>query len=159
MRRPESGAHRSSLVAHWILTISAATMAVVLLHREFFSVSRSGGSAAASRSLSGAQLDEIRQIGHGTPGAKAPVTLAVFSDFECPFCRQFHDTWKKTRATWGDSVALIFVHYPLINHKYAEPAARASICADEQGSFWAYADEIFSRQGTGPLGNSNCRRE
>ena len=35
---------------------------------------------------------ELLLQGEPTPGAgKAPLTLVEFSDFECPYCRQFHE--------------------------------------------------------------------
>jgi protein-disulfide isomerase len=50
------------------------------------------------------------------------------------------------REIYGRDVALVFLHYPLPNHPYAEPAARAAECADEQGGFEPFIDVAYARQ-------------
>lgn len=73
----------------------------------------------------------------------APVTLVVFSDFQCPFCKRFDSTLKQLLARRPDDVRIVFKHHPLPFHKEAEPAARAAIAAHQQGQFWEYHDLLF----------------
>ena len=83
----------------------------------------------------------------------AKVTIIEFSDFQCPFCKRFHDaTWTQLKSTYIDSGKVYFVYrdFPLSFHQNAEKAAEAANCANEQGKFWEYHDIIFKNsQGDG----------
>ena len=78
----------------------------------------------------------------------APVTIAVFSDFQCPFCAGFAATMKAALATESDKVRLVFHSFPLSMHAWARPAAEAAACAQQQGSpfFWELHDFMFEHQ-------------
>lgn len=76
---------------------------------------------------------------------KAAVTIVEFSDYECPYCRQVEPTVKQVLAKYGDEVRLSYRDYPLqAIHAHAEIAAEASRCAEEQGKFWEYHDQLFA---------------
>jgi protein-disulfide isomerase len=78
----------------------------------------------------------------------APVTIAVFSDFECPYCARFTATVKELTSAEADKVRLVFHSFPLPMHPWARPAAEAARCAQEQGNsyFWALHDFMFDHQ-------------
>lgn len=76
----------------------------------------------------------------------APVIIVEFADFECPFCARAYDTVNQIKSEYGDKVAIAYKHLPLSFHPNAEPAARASVCADKQGKFWEYHDKLFEVQ-------------
>jgi len=84
----------------------------------------------------------------GNPNAK--VTIVEFSDFQCPFCRQFFvDTFSQLKQKYIDTgkVRLIYRNFPLTQiHPAAQPAALAGECANDQGKFWQYHDKVFSEQ-------------
>ncbi|MDO8626131.1 MAG: thioredoxin domain-containing protein [Candidatus Magasanikbacteria bacterium] len=78
----------------------------------------------------------------------APLTLIAYTDFECPFCKRFHDTVKQVRDNYAGKVKIVFRHYPLSFHANAQKEAEAAECIGEQGgskAFYAYADKIFER--------------
>jgi len=79
-------------------------------------------------------------------GAKAPVTIVMFSDYECPFCKRGEDVIDQVMKTYGDKVRLVFRDYPLPMHAQARPAAEAAACAHEQGKYWEYHNKLFSNQ-------------
>jgi protein-disulfide isomerase len=79
-------------------------------------------------------------------GSSAPVQLIEFADFECPYCATFRETLKAVRDRYPTKVALSYVHYPLPGHRFAEPAARAAECADDQGRFERMHDLLFEQQ-------------
>lgn len=76
----------------------------------------------------------------------APVTLVVFSDFECPFCRQTHPLFQQVLREHDGRVQLVFKHYPLSMHERAVPAAVAAVAAHRQGKFWEMHDILFENQ-------------
>ena len=61
----------------------------------------------------------------------APILIEV-SDYQCPFCRLTAPNVNTFLKAHPD-VALGYVHFPLSIHKYARPAAIASLCADKAG--------------------------
>lgn len=78
-------------------------------------------------------------------GAKnAKVTIVEYSDFECPFCKRFHETMKQVLANYPNDVRWVYRHFPLDGlHQQARREAHASECAGEQGKFWEFADLIL----------------
>ena len=79
----------------------------------------------------------------------APVTITVFSDFQCPYCAKagdllMNDILSKESA----NVRLVFRHFPLPMHAWAKPAAEAAACAHEQGDryFWSFHNYLFEHQ-------------
>jgi len=82
--------------------------------------------------------------------ADAPVTLIVFSDFECPFCGRHAANVAKVKEANGDLVRVVFKQFPLNFHQRAMPAAMASLAALEQGKFWEVHDRLFDRNPVSP---------
>jgi protein-disulfide isomerase len=78
--------------------------------------------------------------------AGAPIQTVEFTDFECPYCRQFHATLRSVRQRFGESVAVNLVHFPLPMHRFAFPAARAAECAERQGRFSWFVDVVYGKQ-------------
>ncbi|WP_434045394.1 MULTISPECIES: thioredoxin domain-containing protein [Sorangium] len=83
----------------------------------------------------------------GNPSA--PVTLVMFSDLECPFCRKVAPTIDALETKYGQQLRVVFKHNPLPFHRRAEPAAELALEARAQkgdAAFWK-AYELL-RQGT-----------
>ena len=83
----------------------------------------------------------------GSPTAK--VWVIEVSDFQCPFCRQWHEeTYQKLRDEFVKTgkIRLAYVNFPLAQHAYALPAAEAAMCAGVQGKFWEMHDALFANQ-------------
>ena len=83
--------------------------------------------------------------------ANAEISILEFSDFQCPFCaRAFTGAvtdLKNSDYFKNGEVNLIYKQFPLNSiHPYAQKAAEASLCADEQGKFWEYHDKLFTNQ-------------
>lgn len=79
-------------------------------------------------------------------GAKAPVTIIEFSDYQCPFCKRAEDVVAQVMKAYGDKVRLVFRDFPLDMHPQARPAAEAANCAHAQGKFWEYHAKLFANQ-------------
>jgi protein-disulfide isomerase len=77
---------------------------------------------------------------------KAPVTIVLFSDFQCPFCARVGPTLDEVERTYGQKVRIVWKHQPLPFHQQALPAAEAAEAAREQGKFWQMHDKLFASQ-------------
>jgi protein-disulfide isomerase len=91
---------------------------------------------------------EVNAQGHPSKGpAAAPVVLVLFSDFQCPYCRDFNLTIEDVMKKYGDKVRLVFRQFPLTSiHPNAQRAAKASLCAAAQNRFWEMHDLLFRNQ-------------
>jgi protein-disulfide isomerase len=76
----------------------------------------------------------------------APVTVVMFSDFECPFCRQGYITLRELERRYPAKVRIAYKAFPLDNHSAALPAAIAARTAQAQGKFWEFHDRIFAER-------------
>ena len=71
----------------------------------------------------------------------AKISIVEFSDFRCPHCRNSQEVTKQLLAKYGNEIKLVFKHLPLQPNSHI--LARASVCADNQGRFWEYHDQLF----------------
>ena len=79
---------------------------------------------------------------------RAPVTIVMFTDLECPYCQEMHENLATVMRESPDDVRLVFKHTPLSFHPNAVPAALAALAALEQGRFWEYVDRVYANQET-----------
>ncbi|MBI4117862.1 MAG: thioredoxin domain-containing protein [Parcubacteria group bacterium] len=83
----------------------------------------------------------------------APVTIVEFSDIDCPFCTQFHETMKQVMTDYPGKVKWVYRHFPLRNlHPNAADRAEVAECIGEAGGndkFWQALDIMFSAEGKG----------
>ncbi len=83
----------------------------------------------------------------GNPAAK--VWVIVISDFQCPYCKQWHD---ETYPAFNDEyvktgkVRFAYINYPLNSHMNAWPAAQTAMCAAAQDKFWPMHEALFATQ-------------
>jgi protein-disulfide isomerase len=80
----------------------------------------------------------------GSPSA--PVTLVVFSDFQCPYCSRLTPTLAEVEKAYGPKVRIVWKNQPLPFHANAMPAALAAEAARQQGKFWPMHDRLFANQ-------------
>jgi protein-disulfide isomerase len=92
----------------------------------------------------------VRADGGASLGAPAAVvTLVEYTDYQCPFCKRYHDrTFAELKKNYVDTGRIRYVvrDLPLSFHAMAEPAAIAARCAGEQGRFWEARDALFAVQ-------------
>lgn len=77
--------------------------------------------------------------GHTLGREDAPITLVEFTDYQCPFCRDFHlTTFEQIKMKYIDTGKVRFVSrdLPLDFHPHAVKAAQTARCAGEQGRYW-----------------------
>lgn len=81
--------------------------------------------------------------------ATAPVWVIEVSDFQCPYCKQWHEqTYAALRDQYVKTgkVRLAYVNFPLGSHPHAWEAAESAMCAGAQGKFWPIHDGLFETQ-------------
>jgi protein-disulfide isomerase len=90
----------------------------------------------------------FHDLGNDSLGAAdAPVILFEFADYQCPFCRRFHEnSFPELKAKYIDTGKVRYVvrDMPLTFHDNAMPAAIATRCASAQGKFWPVFEALFA---------------
>jgi protein-disulfide isomerase len=77
----------------------------------------------------------------------APTTVVVFSDFQCPMCKDGVPILRKIVEENAGKVNEVFHHFQAKpDHVYAQLLARASEAAAKQGKFWEMHDKIYEKQ-------------
>lgn len=78
--------------------------------------------------------------------ANAPVTIVVFTDFQCPACAAAHPVVDETVKSYGNRVRLVVRDFPLPQHAQARKAAEAAAASNAQGKFFEYIAVLFKNQ-------------
>jgi len=82
----------------------------------------------------------------GNPDAK--VSIIEFSDFQCPYCKMFHDSLDQLIKAddYKNKIRISFKNLPLSFHNRAADAAMAAECSGAQGNFWGMYDTLYAKQ-------------
>jgi protein-disulfide isomerase len=92
-----------------------------------------------------ARADRSRILGDSA----APLWVVIVSDFQCPFCKVWHDqTFPALKKDFVDNgrVRLAYLNLPLSQHEHAQATAEMAMCAGAQGRFWEFHDALFDTQ-------------
>ncbi len=93
-------------------------------------------------------LAHLPHTGYSFGPTDAKVHLVVFSDFECPYCREFAKTVRTNiPQKYAKDVRVTFEDFPLESiHPWALAAAEASHCIGDENpdAFWAFHDWAFA---------------
>ncbi len=96
-------------------------------------------------------LSHMPHDGYSFGPEDAKVQMVIFSDFQCPYCKEFAKTVRTNLAQkYPKDVRVVFEDFPIDSlHPWARAAAEDSHCvADEKpGEFWLFHDWIFEHQG------------
>ena len=110
------------------------------------SVASAAASAATPASDS---ISEKADRGRILGDSNAKVWLVMASDFQCPFCKQWHDSSFANiiqKYVKPGRVRMAYLNMPLSIHQFALPAAEAAMCASVQDKFWPMHDSLFTTQ-------------
>lgn len=138
---------RSSLFA--LLLAAAAAQACASTGGDAAASPDTGEAQAAAAASPDSALLAAADMARIKGSADAPVWLLIVSDFECPYCRMWHEqSYEAIVKEYVEpgKVQLAYINLPIPSHRNAKPAAEAAMCAGVQGKFWEMADGIFATQ-------------
>lgn len=79
--------------------------------------------------------------------ATAPVTVVMFSDFQCSACSGTHPVLQEVLKTYVDKIRFVVRDFPLVTiHENAYNAALAANAANAQGKFFEYTEILYANQ-------------
>jgi len=161
---PTSTRPTQSLGIPIAIVLSAALIAGAILYN---GNNRAPEAAAPAPTTPGAEEDAevvvepVTEDDHIRGNPNAPIMLVEYSDYDCPFCKNFHQTMNQIMEEYGvdGRVAWVYRHFPLAQlHPNAPRISEAAECVAELGgndAFWEFSDLIFSERGTNEPTNIN----
>lgn len=124
------------------------------LSKSAVGVSADGNRADVRVSEEEVEIAPVSSSDHVRGSARAEVHIIEFSDFDCPYCAQFHETMRAVVEHYEGRVAWAYRHFPILQiHPNAQVKAVASECVAAFGGnevFWDFADYLFLHQDTTP---------
>lgn len=95
------------------------------------------------------EIAPVSSSDHILGNANAKIVVVEYSDFECPFCKGFHNTMHQIVDTYKGDVAWVYREFPIVQlHSRAPKESEAAECVTELGgnsAFWKFADAIFNK--------------
>lgn len=94
-------------------------------------------------------VDETDYI-KGNPNA--PILIVEYSDYDCPFCKRFHETMNQIMNEYGvdGKVAWVYRQFPIAQlHPNAPRISEAALCVGEvagNDAFWQFSDQVFQER-------------
>ena len=102
---------------------------------------------AATNTIKILGIDLVQEISiEGSPfkgPENAPVTLAVFDDYQWPYCARLEPLFQQVLGKYPEDVKLVVKHFPLKSRKMALKSALAALSANNQGKFWEFHTKLF----------------
>lgn len=144
---------QSSQRIFWIIGIVVIAVAIagVLIYPSLTPI----GDIKASTPLT---RPNVNGLAMGDPNAK--VKIELFSDFQCPACKNFLKNNEATLISTYVATGKVYVKYAPLSFIGPESvsAAEAAYCASDQGKFWEYHDMLFANQTGENIGDFTNRR-
>lgn len=145
---PQPQVNRIRGVAALSLFLACAPASNKRTGTESTSVTRAETATVAARTPTDSNITRA-DLARIQGSSSAPVWVIEVSDFQCPYCKQWHEqTYPTLRDQYVKTgkVRLAYVNFPLSIHAHAMPAAEAAMCAGAQNKFWQMHDALFASQ-------------
>lgn len=145
--------NKGTAIVGFVLSFVAGMMLMWGLNRG--AGSTSGSDEKITAETGGAWSDEASPIAVSSEdpvwGSRtAPVTMVIFSEFECPFCSRVEASISQIKQNYGkDKVRIVWKSNPLPFHKNARPASIAAETVRAlagNDAFWKFHDKAFENQ-------------
>ncbi|MFL6603026.1 MAG: DsbA family protein [Steroidobacteraceae bacterium] len=92
-------------------------------------------------------IDRERDHVRGGNARSKSLSVLIYGDFLCPYCRRLRQVLLRVSRTVGERMVYIFRHYPNERaHPGSELASIAAEAADRQGRFWEMHDALYDRE-------------
>jgi len=92
-------------------------------------------------------IDERRDHVRGGGAKDRRVTVLIYGDYLCPYCRRLRDVLERLRQALGERMAYVFRHFPNERaHPGAELMSLGAEAAGRQGRFWEMHDALYRRE-------------
>ena len=151
---------KNSLGIPIAIVIAALLVAGAILYKD--SDSNGGGTQTNQDDPTEQQTPEIvvapiSETDHILGDPNAPIVIVEYSDIDCPFCKNFHETMNQVMAEYGEDgkVAWVYRQFPIPQlHPNAPKIAEATECVASMGgneAFWKFTNMIFDERGTNEL--------
>ncbi len=159
---PRAAAARNSLAIPIAIIIGFGLIAAAI----YFSgntklpVTIPGVNDPAEETPTTGEIRPVDETDHVRGNPNAPIVMVEYSDYDCPFCKNFHETMNRIMSEYGTDgkVAWVYRHFPLEQlHPSAPHIAQASECVAELGgndAFWKFTDLVFGERGTNEQTNT-----
>lgn len=149
-------APRSTLGIPIAIVIAATVIAGAIVYT---GTMKNGGTQAANvrgiaQETTETVVAPVTDKDHIRGNPNAPIVIVEYSDYDCPFCKNFHDTMNKIMAEYGvdGKVAWVYRQLPLEQlHPNAPKIAEAAECVASIGgneAFWKFSDLVFGERAT-----------
>lgn len=149
--------NKGTAIVGFLLCFFAGGMLMYGVDRSGMSAHKDGGDGdiAAAKDSGGAWSDEDAAVPVSSKdpvwgSRSAPVTLVLFSDFQCPFCSRVEATLTQLKEKYGkDKLRVVWKSNPLPFHPNARPASIAAEAVYRLGgsaAFWKFHDTAFANQ-------------
>src|SRR5947209_2396021 len=103
------------------------------------------GQATTKVAATNGKVANFKEAG----SANAPITLELFTDYQCPSCRMFYmDELPQVMSQYvaTGKVRLIHRDFPLPQHQYSKVATKYANAAGQVGMYDVVAGQIFKTQ-------------
>ncbi len=144
------------------MRISTSLLVVVLIGIAGNACNNKGNAnpeATAKRSKAeavSATVQTVTSTNQDADTTSAEVVLVKYSDYQCPACKYYAEFVERAKEEYGDKLEVVYKHFPLSIHPYAELAARASEAARVQGKFEEMHELLFAGQQQWSRGNAEA---
>ena len=104
-------------------------------------------SASASKESLQRPVDRTRDHVRGGNASSGVISVVVYGDFLCPYCRRLVHVVARLREALGERLAYVFRHFPNeAAHPGASFIARVAEAAGKQGRFWEMHDWLYEQE-------------
>src|SRR3989344_4842843 len=93
------------------IVIAAVLISGSLLYNVGTKKETTGNEITPTTTAPPEEVLRISDSDHVRGNVNAQIKIFEYSDFECPFCKQFHVTMERVVAEYGDRVAWIYRHF------------------------------------------------
>lgn len=129
-----------------LLAVTATVIAGSVVHRTFFEPTAASAAVASTTPVFLNSWKQGLPLGIEVGNSASPVKILVLADLECPACRNLHSTLQRVLKARPSRASVVYISFPLPQHRFALSAARGAECANSYGKFGGWIDAVYNGQ-------------